>query len=83
MTPTEPVEADIKWDDDEPAVKGVVADFGPAYGQREFDAQPLDPDVEDLQGSVVSYPGEDKNAPGGKRTPGARRSVSAGLFYLF
>ena len=79
ITHTEPMEDNIKWDDDEPAVKGVVAAFGPAYGPP-LDAQPLDPEVEDLQGSVVSYP-EDRNAHGGKRTPGARRSVSPCLFW--
>jgi len=79
ITPTEPMEDHINWDDDEPAAKGVVASFGHGYGQATFNAQPLDPEVEDLQDSVVSYPGEDKNAPTGKRTPGAHRSVSACL----
>jgi len=81
ITPTEPMEDNIKWDDDEPAVGGVMASFGPAYDQSAFHPPPPDPDVEDLQGSVVSYPGEEKNAHGGKRTPGARRSVSAHLLW--
>ena len=81
ITHTEPIEDNIKWDDDEPAVGGAVAPFGPAYGQSAFHPPPVDPEVEELQGSVVSYPGEDKNAPGSKKTPGARRSVSALLFW--
>ena len=81
ITPTEPIEDNIKWDDDELAVEGAVAPFSPAYGQSAFHPQPIDPEVEDLQGSVVSYPGEDRNAHGGKRTPGARRSVSVLLLW--
>ena len=81
ITHTEPIEDNIKWDDDEPAVGGAVAPFGPAYGQSAFHPPPIDPEVEDLQGSVVSYPGEDKNAPGSKKTPGARRSVSTLLLW--
>jgi len=81
ITHTEPMEDNIKWDDDEPAVEGAVPPFGPAYGQSAFRPQPVDPEVEDLQDSVVSYPGEDKNAQGGKKTPGARRSVGAFLFW--
>ena len=75
------MEDNIKWDDDEPPVEGTVAPFGPAYGQSAFHPPPIDPEVEDLQGSVVSYPAEDKNAHGSKRTPGARRSVSALLLW--
>jgi hypothetical protein len=78
ITPTEPMEDHIKWDDDEPAVGGVVASFGPAYGQHAFQPPPLEPEAEDLQDSVVSYP-EDKNVHGGKRTPGTRKSVSSRL----
>ena len=81
ITHTEPVEDSIKWDDDEPAVGGVVASFGPAYGHTPFGTQPLDPEVEDLHESVVSYPGEDKNVHGGKKTPVARRSVSVRLLW--